>query len=287
MSGSFIPEEISMLVSSDPALGASQINALGSKFQIQLDGEGLKLPKDAVNINVAVDEAQIWFNTPNIFIGVNNILTINGPNSADAPTTFTVVIDKGLYNPSSLNKAVTIQLESLNAKTTTGPLITIQGNSSTGKSEILFNYYNVNVDFTVSGSPRLLLGYESLVYSSPTSPDSLLVPTASPNFAKYNTIANYLISSDLVSKGIRINNKHNQVIAQIPIPSTTSVGSQIIYVPFNASKTDGQDLQGVTRTVLRFQLTNEKLELIDTNGEYWSARIVIHYMRPMIIARPI
>lgn len=286
MSGSFVPEEISMLVSSDPALGASQINALGSKFEIQLDGEGLHLPKEAVNINVSVDEAQIWFNTPNIFTGENDTFYITGPNTLDVPTLFTVVIEKGLYNPTSLNKAISIELEALGAKVTNGSLITLQGNSSTGKSEIVFNYYNVSVDFTLADTPRELLGYESAVYSAPISPAPLSTPTPSPNFAQYNTIANYLISSDLVTKGIRINNKHNQVIAQVPIPSTASVGSQIIYTPFNPSKTDGQDLQGARRTNLRFQLTNEKLELIDTNGEFWSARIVIHYMRPMIIGRP-
>ena len=66
-----IPEEISMIVSSGPSTGASNRSADGSYFEVQLQ-DGLKIPKDALNINVRVEEATIWWVVPNIITGEND-----------------------------------------------------------------------------------------------------------------------------------------------------------------------------------------------------------------------
>ena len=53
-----IPEEISMIVSSNPNNGATNISPDGSYFEVQLE-DGLKIPKDALNVNIAVEEATV------------------------------------------------------------------------------------------------------------------------------------------------------------------------------------------------------------------------------------
>ena len=70
---SFIPEEISLIVSSDPQAGAINVSRDGSQFEIQLDGEGISIPKDAININVSVEESTVWWVIPNIIEGVNKL----------------------------------------------------------------------------------------------------------------------------------------------------------------------------------------------------------------------
>ena len=60
-----VPQEISMLVTSDPTQGAINRSPDGAYFEIQLQ-DGLKVPADALNINIAVENATIWWTIPNI-----------------------------------------------------------------------------------------------------------------------------------------------------------------------------------------------------------------------------
>jgi hypothetical protein len=77
----FLPEEISFVVSSDPEEGAINKSADGSYFEIQLD-DGLQIPREALNVNVRVEEAGIWWVVPNIITGENDKMYITGE---DAP----------------------------------------------------------------------------------------------------------------------------------------------------------------------------------------------------------
>ena len=140
------------------------------------------------------------------------------------------------------------------------------------------NYTNVYVDFQPAGTPRELLGFDALQYGpylgSPLN-------TLAPNVAALNTVNYFLLASDLVQKGIRFNNRYNQVISQILI--NVAPGSQIVSTPFNPAKTDAQELAGAKRTNLRFRLTDERLRPVNTNGEYFTARVVIKYSIPFVI----
>jgi hypothetical protein len=78
-----LPEEISFVVTSDPSAGATNRSADGSYFEVQLD-DGLQIPKDALNVNVRVEEASIWWVVPNIIKGQNDKMYITGE---DAPVT--------------------------------------------------------------------------------------------------------------------------------------------------------------------------------------------------------
>ncbi len=284
---SFVPEEISLIVSSDPDAGAINVSSDGSQFEIQLDGEGIKIPKDAINVNVSVEESTVWWVIPNIITGENDTFYIYGDNDATpaVPQLFTVVIPQGLYDLAGLNQAVQAGLESQGARTIGAggeplSLISLTADDATQKVRIRFNYTNVYIDFQPNNTPRQILGFDALQYGPfIAAPLSLLAP----NTAQFNQVNYFLIHSDLVNKGIRFNNRYNQTVAQVLID--VAPGSQIVSTPFNPAKCNAQELAGSKRTNLRFWLTDDKQRNVNTNSEYFTARIVIHYMRPMIIGK--
>lgn len=272
-----VPEEISMIVSSDPQNGARNVSPDGSYFEVQLE-DGLKIPKDALNVNISVEEATVWWTIPNIITGQNDKLYITGPDTADVIQNYVITIPQGLYNLSGINEAMIRELEAAGAKFDPEPLISLSPDEATQKVEMRFNYATVSIDFTQNDTPREILGFNSQVYSAvPTN------PILAPNTAQFNQVNYLLIHSDLTNKGIRFNNSYNQTIGQVLID--VPPGSQIVSTPFNPAKISAQELAGTTRTNLRFWLTDDENRRINTNGEYWSARIVIKYLKPFVIEK--
>ena len=103
-----VPEEVSLLVTSDPAQGATNVSADGSSFEIQLDTP-LSVPRDALSTHVAVEEATIWWSVPNVITDENDTFYIFGDDDTlpvPVPQLFTVVIAQGLYDLVGLNNAL-------------------------------------------------------------------------------------------------------------------------------------------------------------------------------------
>ena len=279
-----VPDEISMLVSSDPSQGAVNISADGSSFEIQLD-EAIEVPSDALNVNISVEEATVWWVIPNIITGQNDTFYIFGDNDVGGTQLFTVQIPQGLYDLTGLNNSLQSGLEALGARTVDGsgnplPLVSLSPDEATQKVLLRFNYPNVTVDFQQTNTPREILGFDALVYGPFVgAPLNILAPFV----AAFNQVNYFLIACDLVQKGIRFNNRYNQVITQVLID--VSPGSQIVSKPFNPAKSSAQELAGAKRTNLRFRLTDDKLRPVNTNGEYYTARIVIRYLRPVRLDR--
>jgi hypothetical protein len=367
----FIPEEISFVVSSDPDAGAVNRSADGSYFEVQLD-DGLQIPKDALNVNVRVEEASIWWVVPNIITGQNDKMYITGEDASittsyssmgfdplntfsltngiadilqatgpplptgafivgdiitietgtlagssftitninadqanqmnyqvvpsdenlavgnfsfsrtrpGLPNNYVITIPQGLYDLSGLNQAVQRELENAGARIDPDPLLVFSPDDATQKVELRINYDNVSIDFTQPDTPRVILGFNSEVYGPfPSAPIEILAP----NIAEFNQVNYFLIHSDLVSKGIRFNNRYNQTISQVLID--VAPGSQIVSKPFNPAKSNAMELAGAKRTNLRFYITDDKQRTVNTNGEYWTARIVIDYLRPFVIGK--
>jgi len=277
MSSFVVPEEISMIVSSDPNSGATNISSDGSYFEVQLQ-DGLKIPKDALNVNIAVEEATVWWVVPNIITGQNDKLYITGPDTTDVVQNYVITIPQGLYDLAGLNQAVLRELENAGAKIDPDPLITLTPDEPTQKVEIRFNYPTVEVNFTPTDTPRDILGFNGINYGPYVgAPINILAP----NIAQFNQVNYFLIHSDLTNKGIRFNNNYNQSLAQVLID--VAPGSQIVSKPFNPAKINAPELTGTSRTNLRFWLTDDEDRRVNTNGEYWTARIVIHYLKPYVV----
>ncbi len=274
-----IPEEISMLVSSDPEAGATNVSSDGSYFEVQLQ-DGLKIPSDALNVNIEVEEASVWWVVPNIITGQNDKMYITAPDTADVVQNYVITIPQGLYDLSGLNQAVLRELENAGAKIDPDPVITMTPDEATQKVEIRFNYSTVSIDFTQSDTFREILGFDSQIYGTyPSAPINVLAP----NVAQFNQVNYFLLHSDLTNKGIRFNNNYNQTISQILID--VPPGSQIVSKPFNPAKISAPELAGTNRTNLRFWLTDDSNRRVNTNGEYFTARIVIHYLKPYVIEK--
>lgn len=278
----FIEEEVSFLVSSDPAQGAVNVNKGGNAFEIQLD-QPIEIPKDAINVNVSVEESTIWWVVPNVITDENDTFYVFGDLEAGGQQLFQIQIEQGLYDLTGLNNSLQSGLEKAGARTLDAlnnplPLVSLAPDDATQKVIIRFNYPNVYVDFQPGNTPREILGFDALQYGPfPGAPQDELAP----NTASFNQVNYFLIASDLVQKGIRFNNRYNQVITQVLI--NVAPGSQIVSTPFNPAKSPAQELAGAKRSNIRFRLTDDKLRPINTNGEYWTARVVIRYMRPITI----
>ena len=368
------PQEITMIVSSDPDNGAVNRSSDGSYFEVQLQ-DGLNLPAEALNPTLCVEEATVWWTTPNIITGVNDRMYIQGegalpqvigrvalgfpvgatyamtvvsvgvstlninnigggmpigvfvvgdkfrPNSGVSSgieytitvitsdtataktytvsgllegnitantgdfsrvrygvlTDFIVVIPQGLYDLSGINQAIQRGLESAGAKIAPYSLISLSPDEPTSKVELRINYTNVSVNFTYADTPRTILGFNSNIYTVSTAPNSVLAP----NIAAFNQVNYFLIHSDLTNKGIRFNNNYNQTVAQVLID--VSPGSQIVSRPYNPARVPVPELVNAKRNNIRMWITDDNDRRINTNGEYWTARIVIRYLKPYII----
>jgi hypothetical protein len=278
MSVNLVPEEVSFIISSNPDNGASNVSSDGHYFEVNLE-DALQIPKSAMNVNLSVQESTVWWTIPNIVTGQNDKFYITGPNKSDVSTNFVITIPQGLYDLTGLNQAIQRELETANAKISPDPLVSLTGDESTQKVEIRFNYTATSVDFTQLQTFREIIGFNSAVIGPfATVPTTVLAP----NVAQFNTINYFLLHSDLVGRGIRFNKEYNQTIAQILID--TSPGTQIVSKPFNPSKINCQELAGALRKKLRFWLTDDKNRPVNTNQEYYSARIVIDYLVPKVLA---
>lgn len=275
-----VPEEITLLVSSDPNQGAQQTRTDGSSFSIQLD-DPIFVPKDAKNITVAVEEATVWWTIPNILTGVNDKMFIYGDDvSTAAPQLWSITLPQGLYGVKEFNNTVQSLLEAAGARVLDSgglplPLVVFTADNATQKLKIRFNYTNVYVDFAPALTPYVILGFNQAQYGPYAGAP---VETLGPNVAEFNQVNYFLIHSDLVSQGIRFNNEYSQVVSQVLIDVLP--GSQIVSKPYNPSRINAKELGGSKRSTIRFWLTDESNNLVNTNGEYWSARMSIKYLIP-------
>lgn len=270
-----IPRELSLLISSDPRTGV-KVSSDGSRIEVPFSPP-LEIPKDAINVTVCVEQSTIWWTVPNLTTGVNNSMYIFGDLKIGGSQLFNIVIPQGLYDLNGLQTAILTQLEAAGARTHDAsnnplPLINLLADSATQKVMIRFNYPNVYVDFNHPDTPRSILGFDALQYGPYIAAPLNII---APNIASFNTVNSFLITSDLVTRGIGINNQFNSIIAQILID--VPPGSQIVSQPFNPARVDAQTLAGAKRDLLRFSLTDERLNAVNTNGEAWTCRIVIRW----------
>ncbi len=258
-----VHHEIPIIVNSNPASGAQNVSADGSSFEIILE-DPIDIPLDAKSATVQVDEATIWWVIPNILTGVNDTFSID-----DGGGPYVITIDQGLYDLSGLQQSTESAVVAAG-----GPagMFTFLADTATQKVIIRVNLAGVTIDFSIAQTFRTILGFNSQVLG-PTVAAS--TDFQGDNVAALNTIDYFLIHSDIVSRGIRTNNKYDQTIAQVLID--TPPGSQIVSRPFNPPKSPAWELIGGLKKRIRFWLTDQSNSLVNTNSEFWSARIIIKY----------
>ena len=262
-----------IVASSDPAAGAQNLSDDGSQFEVQLDTP-IVIPKEAKNCVIRVLQAQVWWTIPNIVTGVNDQFRCTYDDGI-LEVTQQVTIPQGLYDLDALNQAIDVQLQAVGFPE---GLFTLIADNATQKVIIQANdpyaTTGLRIDFTISNSIREILGFDSqlLPAGGNTTQQEQFI---GDNTANFNTVNSLLIHSDLTSRGILVNNTYNQSIVQV-VPDV-EVGSLITFRPFQPLRIPCPDLQGATRNSLRFWLTSEVNERVDTAGEYWNVNLEISY----------
>lgn len=274
-----VPQEISMVVSSNPGLGAQNLSTTANSFdafRVQLE-EPLAVPANAQNVTLRVEATNVWNNQPNIITGVNDKLRVTAPDTLDVLTIYDITIPQGSYSVSELNQRIQVELANAGAKTSPDPVISITPDEATQKIELRLNYLGVIVDFTIANSCWEILGFTpASVIGPPTiAGESFLAP----NEAKFNVINFYLISSNLVSRGIRTNNTYRNIINQTNI--NVRPNSLIVSEPFNPSVIQTDELKGQVRSTFEVRLLKDDFTPANTRGEYFSVRMSIRYLIPL------
>jgi hypothetical protein len=267
-----VPQEMTILVSSDPIAGAKNISPTGDSFTVQLT-DNLAIPSGALNVNLSVQEATVWNVVPNISAALGN----NKMYITEGGTPHNLTIPDGLYDLVEFNATIARLLENSGATTVPSPLVAFTGDDATQKVVMRVNYVNVVVDYTPADTPRLILGFDATVFPvNPAAP----VNYFAPNTANFNTVEYFLIHTDLIQKGISVNGNYNQSIATVLI--TEPPGSQIVSSPQNPPAIDAQDLAGTSKKTFRVWITDQNNNFIDTLSEVFTARIKISYLEPFI-----
>lgn len=255
--------EIPLLLISDANTGASNVSNDGSSFDVFLE-DPILIPNNATSCTVEVQGSTIWWVMPNIITAVNDAFTLD-----DGISTYNITVPQGLYDLTTLGASVDSALVAAGAAT---GLFTFIADSSTQKVVIRINQVGVSIDFTVANTFRVILGFNSVVLGPTVVAQTDFLAN---NQAAFNQIDYFLIHCDLVDKGIRNNDSYWQTVAQIPID--VNPGSQIINNPQNPTKSPADHLIGGRKVRIRMWLTDQNNEVVNTNSETWSARIVIRY----------
>ena len=273
----FLQKEFSMIISSDIDTGAINKSSDGSRFEIQLEN-GMEIPKGAHNCTIQVVNATIWNSVPNVITDANDRITINGINTSDVGTTYTVTLPQGLYNLEQINSTIEYSLRDSGGKFDPLPMVSFTANEASNKVEMHVNYDGVQVDFSAARTIGQMLGFASTTFGDYAgAPDTILATSV----ATLNAIDYFLIHSDLTTTGMRLNNSYNQTIAQALID--VSPGSQIISQPNHPPKIQCPHLIGSTRSHINFWLTDHQNEAVNTQGENYSMQIVVKYDVPFVL----
>lgn len=263
-----IEYKLPAVFNSSVANGASNVSSNGSYFEVNLE-QPMVIPREAKNVYLTVQAATVWWTVYNVTSANNAIRVIYFDGFITVDQTFT--IEQGLYDLEHLNSELSRELFNNNFP---ADLFLLQPDQTNGTVIIQFNYTGAQVDLTIANNFASLIGFnQRLVPAAQTTTAPQY--ERSDNQAAFNSIDYFLIHSDLVSRGLRVNNVYNQAIAQVLID--TPPGSQIVSRPDNPPEIPAQELAGEERKILRFWLTDQDNNRVNTQGETFSLRLVIHY----------
>ena len=258
-----IKYHLPIILSSSEKSGALNKSIDGSSFQVSLE-KGLIIPQEAKYCWLVCQAAEIWNTSPNIKTGINDKLYIS-----DGMGALLITIPQGLYDIPLLNAEIDRQMIA-NGRPPSSLIII--GNNATQKTFIEVLTVGTSVNFTQIDTIRDLLGFQSLILLSVVANEIF----SGTEVAAFNNIDFFVIHTDLISHGLRENNRYTQAVAQVLIESPT--GSQIIHEPDNPPEIPCNELIGSKKNIINVWLTDQDNNRIDTAGEDFSLRLVIYYL---------
>lgn len=271
---SLVKKEITMLVSSNPALGAKNLTTRGDRFSITLQ-DSLSIPKNAHNVQVKVISMEVWNVVANVGLELGNDKLSISINSIPYVLTF----ESGIYTLDELSTALNIQLKALAGASYNENSIQLQGDTSTSKVLIKITQPNISINFGSIASYGLadLLGFDHIDVGN--GADTSFYKKGNSK-ALLNNVNYMLIHSDLVNNGLTLNGVYDRVIAKVNITAPPS--SLIIYEPNNPYVCSEDGLSGVSKKEINFWLTDDSNRPV-TMPEYYSFRMVISWEEMIIL----
>lgn len=268
MSKGYLEYQLPFIFNSSEEAGAQGITEDGSSFHVILD-QPIFIPREAKNVSLSVSTSTIWNSVYNIEKDVNDKVSVS--YNTGIVVVKTITVEAGLYDLDHLAEEIGRELL---AAGWPQDLFTLVPDNASQKSVIQINYSGVQIDFTIAENFAEILGFEERLV--PLLGDSAGIEYhKSDTTANFNKLDYFLIHSDLVSRGIRVNSQYSSVIELTPV--TSAVGSQIINTPNIVQHIPTPELAGERRKTVRLWLTDQDNKRVDTNGEIWSVRVVIHY----------
>lgn len=257
--------QIPFLISSDTANGAFNVSSNGDKFELRLT-EPLTIPREAKDCYLTMQESTVWWTVPNVITGSNDKFSID-----DGGGPYLVTIPQGLYDLPTLE--TTINTLVVAAGGATG-LFNFIANDATSTVTIQVNAIGVTIDNTIANCVATsLMGFAAAALGPTVAALTFYTGTS---IATFNQIEYFLISSDLTNQGMRIGDTFSNVIGSVLID--VSPGSQIVSRPYHPPIIPCPNLIGNRRTNVKFKITDQAGNSINTNGETWSARLNIVYI---------
>ena len=231
----------------------------GSQFSVSF-GEAVNIPREAQEIFVQVNAAEIWNSFPNIESGVNNRLVFTYLASE-----YTLELPTGAYNVASINAVFQPQLQVLGFP----GLIILSEAIEQSRVVMTFKFPGVTYLADLSTIANII-GFVMDVNSEVNS----LVFYAN-NIAGFNVVNKLFLHTSLPVSGIISNGLSTNIIAKIPITATP--GFQFIYTPFRPAACPAPALSGFTIRDITFWLTDEQNRPVNTFGETWGFSMDIIY----------
>ena len=244
----------------------------GSTFAINLQPP-LVLPKDAEPM-IEVVEATCWHVAENIKAGVNNVFKASFANiSGNAVQTMT--FPPGIYNLTSLNLRLSHFLIDLGLDSQTLRFVGVQATSSLllhATPDVASG--NITVPFAdATMSMRSFLGFENNASVTFTQESSATANST----AKFDAIQYYVLECNgfNVSGSYKEDGNSNSTAIAVIVPDVQP-SQQILYRPNHPLKLHA-NIAGGTVSRLEFRLCDHLHQPVNTNGEYYSARIRLTY----------
>jgi len=244
----------------------------GSTFAMNLQPP-LVLPKDSEPL-IEVVEATVWHVAENIKAGVNDVFKVSFANvSSNAVQTMT--FPPGIYNLTSLNLRLSHFLIDLGLDSQTLRFVGVQATSS-----LLLHATpdaasgNITVPFADSTmTMRSFLGFEnnsSVTFSSEGS-------ATANSTAKFDAIQYYVLECNgfNIHGSYKEDGNSNSTAIAVIVPDVQP-SQQILYRPNHPLKLHA-NIAGGTVSRLEFRLCDHLHQPVNTNGEYYSARIRLTY----------
>jgi hypothetical protein len=259
--------ELPILVSSDEASGAFNVNPGRSRFDVSFPQE-IHIPQLAKNVTVSVTNATLWYTSFNISVALaNNMFYLDVQGDA----VYAVTIADGLYDLSSLAHAINVGLVNQNLDS---GIITFTGDPASQRVVINFTLAGLRADFSGANSCRLIMGFNNTL--SPLAYTTDIHSLYGHNTAQFNTIDYFLLHSDIVNGGIPVSGKSTSVIARVVID--TAPGTQIIHAPNQPIRIPAQHLAGTSINRIHCWVTTQDgYTQPDLNTENFSILMIITY----------